>query len=85
MSDLKVVEATLNISVNVNCPHCDFYIYLLWYKDTNGINIDDDSHVMNQACPISGEIWIDAHKKFEIERVECGECKKPFTVKKLEW
>ena len=38
---------------------------------------------MNQACPQG--YWIDEHKKFEVLNVTCGECKKDFHVKGLEW
>jgi hypothetical protein len=84
MSELKEVQAVLNISVNVDCPHCGYYIDLLDTRDTNNIPVNDDNLVMSQACP-SGGIWIDSHEKFEIEEVQCGECKRSFSVQGMEW
>lgn len=79
----KNVTASLEISIWLNCPHCDFYINLMDESDTNGHDHNENGHILRQACP--NETWTDAHEKFNVEEVECSHCKGVFDVKKLEW
>lgn len=83
MSEVKTVSATLNIKVNVECPHCDSYIDLLNPDDTSDYYHNEDGHILEQTCP--NGYWVDEHKKFSVDDVACTECKGIFNVKELEW
>ena len=81
---MKKVKAVLSIEVNVNCPYCDNYINLMNEEET-GANLNDESYILKQACPINGEHWMDAHERFEVDEVTCLECGGEFSVNKMEW
>lgn len=81
---MKTVSSRLDIQVFVDCPHCESMIDLLDKEDTNGVAHNDCGEILNQACPDKG-YWSDSHKKFDLKKVECGECKKEFNVKGMEW
>ncbi len=83
MSDNKVVSASLNIEVLAHCPHCNFTVNLMDEEDTCGYYHNDEGGVIKQACPDG--YWLDKHKAFSVEGVTCGDCKKDFDVKELEW
>lgn len=80
---MKEVTARLDISVYVNCPNCESHIDLMDESDTDGHCLNDEGHVIQQACPDG--VWRDEHEKFEISHVTCSECKSNFNVKGLEW
>ena len=75
---MKEVSAELNIQVWVDCPYCCRSIDLMDHNDHN-----TEGHVINQATP-SG-VWYDEHPKFEINHIECCECKETFKAKGLNW
>lgn len=77
------VKARLNIEVLVDCPHCDNLIDLLNSADTNGFDHNDGGDVLYQAVP-DGH-WMDEHKKFSVDQVQCSECLMEFNVKGLDW
>ena len=79
----KVTRASLIIEVNVRCPHCDTPIDLLDEKETNDCDHNEEGHVVSQACPDGS--WIDEHEAFEVEDVTCGQCKKSFDVRGIDW
>lgn len=83
MSNNKVVSARLDIEVFVECPHCENLIDLRNPDDTDGYEHDDCGGVMKQACPDG--YWMDEHRKFSVDDVTCGSCKKDFDVRELEW
>jgi len=82
MSELKVVQATLDIEMFVTCPNdeCEFYINLLDSKDTNNIDHNEEGYLLRQMFPGDGD-----HVDFECEDVTCSKCKTVFNVKELEW
>jgi hypothetical protein len=77
------VTARLDISVWVDCPHCDHMLDLLNETDTGGYDHNEEGHVLSQACPDG--CWNEGHKSFEINDVECSNCNESFNVKELEW
>lgn len=83
MSDIKTVSGRMEISVWVDCPHCDHYINLLDESDTDGHDHNECGHILKQTCP-DGD-WSESHESFEVEDVTCSECKNTFNVKDLEW
>jgi ssDNA-binding Zn-finger/Zn-ribbon topoisomerase 1 len=83
MSELKTVEARLDIAVFVDCPKCDFGIDLLNPRYTNGIDHNEERYILEQACG-NGD-WSINHEKFEVEEVTCTKCKTEFNVKGMEW
>ncbi len=82
---MKTVSARMEISIYVNCPHCDELLDLMDQDDTDGCDHNEEGYLLNQACPIDGSYWMDAHRKFEVEKVTCFNCKKDFDVKTLDW
>lgn len=80
---MKTVSATMQISVYVNCPHCDYLIDLMDEDDTNGIVHNDDSYILKQAIPYGD--WDESHREFEVDDVTCSHCKGSFDVKELVW
>jgi len=80
---MRTARARLNIEVNVNCPHCDELIDLMDERDTNGDDLNEDGHILNQACPNGN--WSEKHPSFDVSFVTCTECKNTFNVKELEW
>ena len=80
---LTTVEATLNIEVNANCPHCRTLVNIMEEEETDGYNHNEEGRVLSQACPEG--YWMDEHRKFEVMYITCGECKKDFNVKGLNW
>lgn len=82
---MKNTKATLIIEVMVSCPHCDSRINLMDQDDTCGTDHNDDSAILRQSCPIDGRHWSDSHVSFEIQDVQCSECKKEFNVNGMEW
>ena len=82
---MKTVTAKLIIEVLVNCPGCDYMIDLMNEDETNNVNLNDESHILKQACPVNGNHWSDEHEKFEVDEVTCSICKCEFNVKGLEW
>lgn len=78
MSEIESVEASLNIELNVTCPHCEDYIDLLSWKMT----LNDDGYIIRQAIPDGS--WTDSHEKFK-EDVICPNCNKPFTAEGISW
>jgi hypothetical protein len=80
---MKTVTARLDIEVFVDCPHCGFMIDLLSASDTNNYDHNDCGEVLQQALPPGN--WMDQHKDFEVDEVECSQCKGEFNVKELEW
>lgn len=82
---METVRAELQIQVMVDCPSCGGLLDLLDESDTAGTAHNDEGNVLRQACPDTGEWWGDAHKKFEVEEVECTHCGAVFDVKGLNW
>ena len=82
---MKEARASLTIEMWVHCPNdeCTAYINLDDERDTDGIRLNDDHQLLEQALP-DGH-WCDEHEKFECEEVICTECKVPFSVKGLDW
>ena len=78
------IQADLEISVTVNCPSCNTELNLMDDMDTDGVYLNDDAHIIKQACPSNGN-WIDEHKKFKVENVTCSHCKHQFDVNGLLW
>jgi len=79
----KVVSGRLSIEVFVLCPHCNDIINIMDPDDTSSYDHNDEGNIIRQACPDG--IWIDEHKKFEIEDVECSQCGGLFDVRGLDW
>ena len=79
----KVVRGGLVIEVVVECPYCDGLIDILDTDRTAGYDHNDGGNIIRQACPDG--VWIDEHKKFEIEDVKCGDCGGLFNVRGLDW
>ena len=75
----KTVRAILDISIWVDCPHCEHYINLLDTDDTNGHDHNEEGSILTQAC--GDGCW----SEFEVEDVTCSKCKEAFSVKELEW
>ena len=73
----KPIEASLSISLYVDCPHCDDYFDLM---EIEGIN--DSGELTRQACPDG--YWSDAHDKFD-EKINCPECMKEIHIKGIAW
>ena len=83
MSDKETVSGSLDIAVWVTCPSCEHYINLLDESDTNNQDLNEEGHVLNQACP-DGH-WSEKHNLFKVNNVCCSQCKNEFNVKGLEW
>jgi len=75
---MEKIEASLYISISVQCPECYKNIELLTDTDLN-----DDGWLMRQACPDEGP-WSDAHEKFECS-TNCPECGAKLNVKGIDW
>ena len=80
---LKTVTASLCIEVNVDCPHCDSMIDIMRESETDGYDHNEEGLVLSQACPDG--CWHTRHEEFEVRNVTCGQCKKDFDVKGLDW
>ncbi|TVO75102.1 hypothetical protein [Sedimenticola selenatireducens] len=82
MTDIKTVEARLDIELFVTCPNedCEYLIDLLREDDTDGTLHDDDAALVRQIFPEHG-----SHDDFECKEVTCSKCKTTFNVKGLEW
>ena len=82
MSEIETVEAALSIEMHVTCPtdECGNYINLLNEADTDGTPHDEDSVLLRQMFPRSGN-----NDDFECEDVVCSVCKTKFNVKGLGW
>ena len=80
----EIVSASLYVSINVECPHCESYIDLLKSEDTDGVEHNDEAALMGQAFPDSPS-WSESHRGFECRDVTCTECQKTFDVEILEW
>lgn len=77
------VSARLSIEVYVDCPHCDSLVDLVNPDDTNEEDLNEEGHVLRQACPDG--CWSEQHESFEVTEVTCSQCKGKFDVKGLDW
>ena len=87
MSDeLEIVGAELFININVTCPNdeCGTTIDLLDPYDTDGYEHNDESKLLNIACPSDG-LWSDSHQTFVVRGVTCTNCKTKFRVETIVW
>jgi len=80
---MKTAGAWLTIEVFVECPHCGYLTDLMREDDICGINYNEEGEVTRQVCP--DRSWVEAHKDFTVENVQCGRCKDSFNVEGLEW
>lgn len=80
--ELPEVQATLSISMYVDCPNedCGNYINILDERDTNHHDHNDCGELLQQMFPKNG-----SHDDFECEKVTCSQCKTEFNVKGLKW
>ena len=69
---MKQATPTLNISLDITCPHCAYYVDI-WTE-----------YIYPTVTPTDGGSWSEAHKDFELE-VECPFCHKEFIAKGVEY
>ena len=81
---MKTTSVSLNVSANVDCPHCNDRIDLLNPDDTSGVYHNEDSQVLDQAFPASGS-WLKSHRNFELDDVKCSNCGGLFNAKGMVW
>jgi DNA-directed RNA polymerase subunit RPC12/RpoP len=77
-SDVKTVEASLRIELNVECPHCEAWIDLM--DDCGDLNVE--GFISRQAMP-NGD-WSESHDKFELD-IDCPKCSKKIHIKQIAW
>lgn len=78
MSNEVAVKATLNIELNITCPHCEHRFDLV--SDTN---INDEGWLFDQV--ISDDRWyVDADERLECDTT-CPECGGDIVVKGVIW
>ena len=80
MTEIKTVQATLSIKIDVECPWCNELIDLLDEKETNDFNHDEESALLEQIFPEYGD-----RTDFMCDDVTCSKCKTTFNVRKLDW
>lgn len=72
------VEASLNIEMNVECPHCENYFDLLDIE----LGLNDEGQMISQACP--NGLWSELHSEFS-EDVDCPSCGKEVNIRGIAW
>lgn len=75
--------ATLNISLDVECPNCDNNIDLMTCHDDELGFLNEEGSISKRA--FSDKAWSDGHKNFHLEGITCNECKTKFDVKEILW
>ena len=76
---MENVQADLSIELNVTCPFCCHYFDLF---DVDNGRLNDDGHLMKQACPDG--CWTETHDKFK-QRVTCPECENEIDIEGIAW
>lgn len=72
---MKKANASLRISIDIECPHCESDINLLDHSQ-----MTDDGHIFNYA--LTDEQW--GCKGFN-ESFECPECEKEFLIEDIDY
>ena len=71
-------RATLNISLDVECPHCGDDVDLM----DSRLGLNDDGGILNRACP--NGVWAEEHENFQ-QDLHCPECGKHFIAEEIIW
>jgi len=72
-------SATLNIELNIYCPHCVGYIDLMTHESGR---LNEEGSIVRRAVPAKD--WGEEHKSFE-EDITCPHCSEEIEVRGIEW
>jgi len=70
---MKKTDAQIHISINFECPHCDYYINLFDYE-----NLIDAGYIYDKSLSSYG--W--GCKDFN-EEIQCPECNEEFIIQDI--